>query len=31
LVDSVFSLEDYQAALVRLESPERSGKVLFEP
>jgi len=31
LVDSVFPLEEYQAALVRLEAPERSGKVLFVP
>ncbi len=30
-VDSTFPLEDFQAALARLEAPERSGKVLFVP
>ncbi len=30
-VDSVFCLEDYQAALARLEVAERSGKALFVP
>ncbi len=30
-VDSTFPLEQFQAALARLEAPERSGKVLFVP
>lgn len=30
-VDSTFPLEAFQQALARLESPERSGKVLFVP
>lgn len=30
-VDSTFPLEAFQAALARLEAPERSGKILFVP
>lgn len=30
-VDSTFSLEDFEAALARLDAPDRSGKVLFVP
>jgi len=30
-VDSTYSLGDFQAALTRLDSPDRSGKVLFVP
>ncbi len=30
-VDSTFSLENFQAALARLEAPDRDGKVLFVP
>ena len=30
-VDGTFPLAEFQAALARLESPERSGKVLFAP
>ncbi len=30
-VDSVFPLEDFQAALARLDAAERAGKVLFRP
>lgn len=30
-VDSTFPLEDFPLALARLESPDRLGKVLFEP
>ena len=31
LVDSTFPLEAFQQALIRLEAPERSGKILFVP
>ena len=30
-VDSTFPLEAFQAALARLDAPERSGKILFVP
>lgn len=30
-VDSTFSLEEFPQALARLEAPNRSGKILFEP
>lgn len=30
-VDGTFALADFQAALLRLEAPERAGKVLFAP
>jgi NADPH:quinone reductase-like Zn-dependent oxidoreductase len=30
-VDATFPLEGFHAALARLDSPERAGKVLFTP